>query len=528
MSEAGGVESRANGVKASGQKRHLLVAVSADLKKIGLGFFAGARRWLRSRNVRRSREETAVTWKKYSDLVWSLSKLVIVGLVINYLYQEFTRRTITVETITVPKTLEEKGFTSEVAALRLRDAVSSLFMTVRTHVKDSEINVTQLQAAEPDVTVLHTGEPDIVVPAVGLSLESLVAVMRTLLYTDNRKTISGDLTIRGTKLWLRLRVNGTETYNSSEGADPDNPDQLFEGAAREVVRKTLPIFTAFDLLDSDPAQALAVAKHIIEELPVGDQNVVLAYNLEAIIYRNQKRYDEATAAAIKAIWLDRTSAAPYNTLGQIFTDQRMFEKGIDEYRTAIKLDPRNVATHYNLGNALRNLGKNDEAIAEFREAIRLDPKNSAAHTNLGLMLRAVGKDDEAIAEYHKAIEADPQNAIAYNDLGVALQHAEKFNDAISEFKKAVQADPKYAAAHNNLGVALRLGGDIDGAIAEFRAAINIDPNNVLAHNNLGKALLEKNNKADAIVEFKTVLKIDPQNAAATAQLRELNEKVDSN
>jgi hypothetical protein len=80
-------------------------------------------------------------------------------------------------------------------------------------------------------------------------------MIRTLFRRESHNSISGELTISASKLWLRLRLAGREFYASSEGAEPDNPDQLFENAAREVLWLIDPTIVIATLVTTNPAQA---------------------------------------------------------------------------------------------------------------------------------------------------------------------------------------------------------------------------------------------------------------------------------
>lgn len=246
MSQASRVKDYAN-VRAFAQKLQLLLA---DIRKFCRDYFASAWTRLRSRDWKRAAKAALQFWKELSSFIWSLIWLAIAVLIAVLLIEGLTGRMVAIEPITVPKRLEENGFTAQVAAQRLRDALNGFAKTVRTHMKNPKIQ-------------LHGEELNIVVPAVGLSLDAIVAMMRTFFHSDYRKNISGDLIISGTKLWLRLRLNGMQFYNSTEGGDPDNPDQLFDAAAQAVLGKTYPYIVASDLYYRDPAKALEMAERII-------------------------------------------------------------------------------------------------------------------------------------------------------------------------------------------------------------------------------------------------------------------------
>jgi hypothetical protein len=86
--------------------------------------------------------------------------------------------------------------------------------------------------------------PDIVVPKIGLSLDAIVSILRTLLHLGNRQTVSGEFVIRDNLAWLRVRVDGVEVYSSLSGVDVEQPDAALLSAAADVMEKIRPYLVA--------------------------------------------------------------------------------------------------------------------------------------------------------------------------------------------------------------------------------------------------------------------------------------------
>ena len=222
------------------------------------------------------------------------------------------------------------------------------------------------------------------VPAIGLSLETIAADIRSLfpiagrwIHIADRWNISGELTIAQKQLWLRLWMNGRDFFTSPNGVDPERPDDLLAPAAEKVYELADPYIAAWYLRERDPSKSLAIARGIIADRPETDQSVPWAHNVVGVILRDQDKTDKA----------------------------------ITEYRTAIELDPRFAAAHNNLGIVLGDQGKIEEAIVEYSKAIELDPRYALPHNGLGNVLRDhQHKIGEAIIEYRKAIELDPRDA----------------------------------------------------------------------------------------------------------------------
>jgi tetratricopeptide (TPR) repeat protein len=501
------------------------------------------RQWLHDPRVQALRLGAIFLAGSFYQVAVKLPWLIAMVLITVLLVEGLIERKIAIEPISVPKDLVDRGFTPEVAAKRLHDALERVTLEANTHMRGPEV-------------ALRGDLPDIVVPTVGLSLDAIMSSIRTFLRSTRRRSISGEFTVRDKLLWLRLRIDGNEIYQSLKGVNPETPDELLAEAARPVLEVVQPyIVAAWLSAKGDTPKALEMAKGITGRLPESDENVAWSYNLIGSIYRERKEYDKATAAlkeairlaprlpgaytnlgstfndqgnyeaAIaqhhKAIEFDPKYAVPHNNLGLVLSARGKDEEAIVEYRKAIELDPNNANQRFNLGVVLRARNENEEAIVEYRKAIELDPKYAFAHRNLGIVLRAQGKDEEAIVEYRKAIEIDPKYANAHISLGIVLRAQGKDEEAIVEYLKAIELDPKNANPRVNLGVVLRAQGKVEEAIVEYRKAIEINPKYALAHRNLGLALRDQSIDKEAIAEFREVLKIEPNDTTARDNLDEL-------
>jgi tetratricopeptide (TPR) repeat protein len=323
-----------------------------------------------------------LTWERLKAIVdasaSNAAKLLWIAaciLIVSFVVRDLSTDLVTIEPISVPKAFSESGYTPEVASHRLNDALSIYARNAGSVMQGPSV------AARDEL-------PKFVIPKIDLSLDTIVASVRGVLHYGSRRTISGELIVRGKQAWLRLRIDGQNVYSSPNGFDVDSLDELFASAVPDVMDKIRPYLIASTLYDHDPEKGVAKADEIIARLPDSDVNVEWSYILKGVFLTEQKKdYAEAE-----------------NVL-----------------RQAISLNEGNSTAHYNLGNALREQGKRDEAMAEFRRAVQIDPKNSEAHNNLGNRFRDLGKLDDAIAEYRSAIKADPNNEKAKNNLERGLR-----------------------------------------------------------------------------------------------------------
>ncbi|MCU0889329.1 MAG: hypothetical protein MUC64_15210 [Rubritepida sp.] len=161
------------------------------------------------------------------------------GLILAFiLFDELNRDDIEVRPIAVPARLAEAGFTPEVAALRLMDALLELQASV---------------GAEPrrrtgDATGPH---PDFTVPLTGLSLRSLASALRDSFGLPERR-VTGEVTQEGETLRLRLRLSGQGVIADVAAA---TPDALLRAGAPQVWRAVQPVLYAWWLAGEAPTEA---------------------------------------------------------------------------------------------------------------------------------------------------------------------------------------------------------------------------------------------------------------------------------
>jgi Flp pilus assembly protein TadD len=453
-------------------------------------------------------------------LTWIGLSVVICVLIV----REVTRDVVTIEPISVPKTLADSGYTSDVASHRLRDAINH-YASFNKPSYFGDIGGLNISARDE--------LPDFVVPTIGLSLNAIVSSIQSVLHYSRGHVISGEMIFHD-KFALRVRVDGRQVYSS--GFDSDSPDDLLAKAAPAVIEIIQPVVAAMALYRDHQDQGLLKADEIIAHTDQSDANVqgafILkgnhslatgnnadaekmfrkavslhwsdpsAHNLLGIALQRQRKLDEAMVQFQRFAEMSPRSPVPYNNIGyNLVLATKPGEKlnaAIEQYRHAIELDPRYLLARNNLGLALSREGNIKDAISEYRAAIQVDPKYLFAHWNLAYVLRGQHKLDDALAEYRTAIDCTKdkrQLAILHVSVGDTLKGKAgaggELDDTIAEYRRAIEIDPTYSWAHNNLGLIWRDQEKIDDAIAEFRSATQLEAANETMKENLEQALKMK-------------------------------------
>ena len=379
-------------------------------------------------------------WKALGSLVIALAGTIAVIVVAILLIQGLMRRTVAIEPISVPKELADKGYSPDVAAARLRDAMHAL--------------VARADARTEGPNIAMRGEvPDIVVPTVGISVDNIVTAIRGFLHSNRRRSVSGEFVIAEGRLWLRLRLNGKQIYASGSGGPVERPDALIAAAVPSVLKEIDPLVVAAYLLwyKDEQARALAILDQVLEGQIPSDWNQADPFVMKAAADINSRDYAAATAAAKEAIGLQPRYAPAHIVSGDVLKAQHQSDAALGEYRLALRLDPENSVAPTRIAGVLRAQKKTTEAAKYVRAVIAKHPRRPGYHVSLGWMLREqpdkVGADaefDKAVTLYRERLQEDPDNAAIHEGLGEALHAARRLEEAAAVYREAISLEPRRA------------------------------------------------------------------------------------
>lgn len=315
---------------------------------------------------------------------------------------------------------------------------------------------------------------------------------------------------------------------------------------------------AYQLIDD---YKLWDAVHELESAVKANPNSVEANLVSADVYDAQDRFDQALAAAKRAVYNGDKEAKTHVRLARAWYRKGNADEALRQAEIAVSLDPDNSMAHYWLGYLNQMVHHRlDLAEQEYRQALELDGLNGRAMVSLGRLLEDQGRELDTVDQYYrKAIAANDDDWEARWELAKYLVRKKNYKEAEQEIRKAAKTNPNSAILHSELANIITQSGDkarfaeaeseyskglklgatlgyphfvyarfledthgrVDEAEREYRQAIKLDPNLDDARVRFGDLLLKKRVFDEADGQYRKALETNPKNAEAYLGLAQI-------
>lgn len=223
------------------------------------------------------------------------------------------------------------------------------------------------------------------------------------------------------------------------------------------------------LLDEDPGQALAAARHLIHAEPANAE----AHRLAARSLRSLGRDEEASVCELDAIQAsvhdpELQQAAHALAANALPLAERLL-------RARLKLVPHDVAAIRMFAELAGRIGRLADAENLLRRALELAPAFGAARANLATVLHRQNRTEEALAELDQ-VEALEGDHLGHANLrAAALGRIGEFEEAIALYRAVLERMPKQPKIWMSLGHALKTVGRQEDSVAAYRKALALRP-----------------------------------------------------
>jgi TolB-like protein/Flp pilus assembly protein TadD len=172
-------------------------------------------------------------------------------------------------------------------------------------------------------------------------------------------------------------------------------------------------------------------------------------------------FEQAKAAAVRALELDETLAEAHGALAEIKLYRDWDWGGAERaFRRALELNSSLAPAHAHYAWYLNLMGRQEEAIAEMKRAQQVDPLTPLWIAWQGDLNWGVGDYEAAIPLAKQTLDLDPDFAWGFLTLGIAYAGTGRYEEAIAAHRKAAAANPEWSWS---LGQTLALAGRTDEA-----------------------------------------------------------------
>ncbi|MCI0391277.1 MAG: winged helix-turn-helix domain-containing protein [Acidobacteria bacterium] len=218
-------------------------------------------------------------------------------------------------------------------------------------------------------------------------------------------------------------------YTNNPAAYQDYARGLFFWSKRTEDGLTRSITYFKQALEKDSRYALAWAG-------LADAYAVRAY-LGSKVMPEQEAYQQAQAAALRALELDNTLAEAHAALSVVKAYRDYDLRGAEAAaRQAIALQNNYATAHQRHSIYLRDQGRLDEALAAIQRAQELDPLSLTIGSNLAYILYLRQDFERAVAQCRKVLETEPDYFQTMIVLGMTYEQQQKHDEAITVLSKA--------------------------------------------------------------------------------------------
>ena len=431
---------------------------------------------------------------------------------------EMRRRSIVIEPIEVPKDLAEKGFTPNVAALRVASEINRLQRAARLRIRREdgfELSATQI---------------DFTVPSAGISYRALLRYVRQFFGTPEER-IRGEITrttfatvdaagAAHNSLSVVLRTaDGRSTQADLATGSDLQLDVLIRSAAFELASFVDPYLIASYWFEEEQGAKDKLFKKTTKALSdclarTPPRQHHRAYVIWANLLRLQGKLDEAEEKLRFAVASGFRSAQIYNTWGIVLRAKRRLDEAADMYRIATRIDRRYYHALGNLGNNCNDRRKWHLALRYFRRALRINPSYANGLSGLGFALWRLGREREAENMFSRAVDVDPKYGWSYISWARLLRNRGQLDAAILKVNLAVDRGAAPADALALLGDMLTDAGRFEDAERAFSESMEADPSLATGIAGRGYLLRSRGLPAEAIEKYREALKINPTHSGA--------------
>ena len=184
--------------------------------------------------------------------------------------------------------------------------------------------------------------------------------------------------------------------------------------------------------------AIGVLDTIVHIVP----SYVAALNMRAQVYIQKEDTMAALDDLEASLKINKYDSEVYATRALVYLQQKRYEEADKDLTYAILLNPK---SSYYINRALTryNMQELRGAMADYDLALSIDPNNLLGHYNRGLLRAQVGDDNRAIEDFDFVIDYEPDNTIAVFNRALLLVQTGDYAAAETDLDRVIDEYPNF-------------------------------------------------------------------------------------
>ena len=373
------------------------------------------------------------TIKNAAVALVGLFALLLVGVV---LIRSFNTSDITFDSVKVPESFSEVGYTSEITTTQILDEVSKIHAQSSTSISNNKKNIGGYPSG--DSLSRLASLPG----AGGIDFKTIQTLIQETFGIRTEK-ITGEITAKnkGEEITyhVRIRVLPENKLLVDFSKQTDIPDLIKETALRLVERLEPTVAASYYRLNKDNENALRMVDEALRDDDVSDD--VIARAQRAQIFVQQGKFDLAQADLNLAFASDPKSPQALNVQSNLYNHQKKYKEALETAKLQSEVWSDRWNPYANMALAYTGLGNDAEAELNYVKAISLVPRSVMPHLEAAKYFADKGKIDLAERTLNQGLKKFPDDISLLVSYSVLSINAHRYEQAALTLSKAMKIDP---------------------------------------------------------------------------------------
>ena len=373
------------------------------------------------------------TIKNAAVALVGLFALLLVAVV---LIRSFNTSDITFDSVKVPESFSEVGYTSEITTTQILDEVSKIHAQSSASISNNKKNIGGYPSGD-SLTRLAS-----LPGAGGIDFKTIQTLIQET-FGIRAEKISGEITAKnkGEEITyhVRIRVLPENRLLVDFSIQTDIPNLIKETALRLVERLEPTVAASYYRLNKDNENALRMVDEALRDDDVSDD--VIARAQRAQIFVQQGKFDLAQADLNRAFAIDPKSPQALNVQSNLYNQQKKYKEALETAKLQSEIWSDRWNPYANLALAYTGLGNDAEAELNYVRAISLVPRSVMPYLDAAKYFADKGKIDLAEKTLEQGLKKFPDDLsllVRYSALSIQER---KYEQAALTLNKVMKIDP---------------------------------------------------------------------------------------